>query len=62
MTSEPTPKAYEIEDCIRDAVRKIDDFIFSSTGERASQTRIAEALTKYFVLNEILEFIKMDRG
>ncbi|MFH1155601.1 MAG: hypothetical protein V1793_17485 [Pseudomonadota bacterium] len=52
---------YELDDCIRNAVRKIDNFIESSTGKRASQQEMARAMTRYFVLNEILEFIQMDR-
>lgn len=50
-----------IHDDLKQALAGIDDFILKSTGLRASQEQIAKALTRYFVLNEILEFIKMDR-
>jgi hypothetical protein len=61
MTQEPTPHWYELEGCVRDAVWKIDDFIRTSTGQRATQAEIAAALTRYFVLREIVEFIQMER-
>jgi hypothetical protein len=62
MTADPTPDDYPLETCIRDAVRKIDAFLLESTGKRASQQEIAGALTRYFVLKEILDFIRMERG
>ena len=50
-----------IEDCIRSAVQKIDDFFFSATGTRSTQEEIANALNRYFVLKEILDFVVMER-
>lgn len=62
MTPEPPANdGYELEDCIRDAVHKIDTFILTATGRRATQPEIARAMTRYFVLNEILEFIQLER-
>ncbi len=53
--------SYEIDDCIKEAIRTVDDFIFKTTGKRASQQEIATALTRFFVLKELLDFIKMER-
>ncbi len=43
------------------AVRKIEDFITQTTGQAPTSKEMSDALTRYFVLNEILEFIKMSR-
>ncbi len=55
------PPETELQPCIVSAIEKIDNFIFEATGKRASQKEIAKALTRYFVLKEILDFITMER-
>ncbi len=44
-----------------DAVRKIETFVEQTTGERPSPEELAPALTKYFVLKEVKEYIEMER-
>lgn len=55
-------KDYKINNAILESIEKIDRFIEETTGQRASQDEIADALGRYFVMNEILEFIKMNRS
>lgn len=43
------------------AVRRIEDYITQSTGQPPTPEEMANAMTRYFVLKEILEFIKMSR-
>ncbi len=50
-----------VEPCIVQAVIKIEDYIEQTTGVRPAQEEIAAALTRYFVLKEISEFIEMSR-
>ncbi len=50
-----------IHESIIDAVGRIQHFIKEVTGENATQQEIAKALTHYFVLNEIKEYIEMYR-
>ncbi len=52
---------FQIEDCIKDAIAGIDNYIYQTTGIRAEQKEIAKALTKYFVLKEILDFVLLER-
>ena len=54
-------KDYQIEDCVKDAIFNIEKYIKETTGIKASQKEIAAALSKYFVLKEILDFILLDR-
>jgi len=44
------------------AVRRIEDYITQSTGQAPSSEELANSMTRYFVLKEILEFIRMSRG
>ena len=44
------------------ALHKVEDFIAKTTGKAPSPDELADALTRYFVLNEILGFIRMERG
>ncbi len=44
------------------AVRRIEDYISQSTGQAPTPEEMANAMTRYFVLKEILAFIKMSRG
>ena len=43
------------------AVRKIETFVEQTTGEPPTVDELAPALTKYFVLKEIKEYIEMER-
>ena len=43
------------------AVSTIQHFIKEVTGKEATQEEIASALTRYFVLNEIKEYIELHR-
>ncbi|THB73203.1 MAG: hypothetical protein D3926_24285 [Desulfobacteraceae bacterium] len=51
-----------IDPCLVEAIRNIETFVEETTGLRPGQEEIAQALSKYFVLKEILEFIKMARS
>ncbi len=51
-----------LEDCIKKAVVEIDTYITQTTGIKPTQQEIANALGKFFVLKEILEFVKLERG
>jgi hypothetical protein len=50
-----------IDDSIVDAVERIQHFLKEVTGEKATQQEIAKALTHYFVMNEIKEYVEMNR-
>lgn len=52
----------EIETCLADAINKITDFVEQTTGEKPTPDEIANALKRYFVLNEIKEHILMERN
>ena len=56
MTTDP-----RIEDCLIQAIEKIEDYIEKTTGKAPRQQEIADALTRFFVLKEIGEFIEMNR-
>jgi len=45
-----------------EAIGSIQDFIKEVTGQEATQDEIAQALTRYFVLNEIKDFIELQRS
>ncbi len=51
----------KLKDCMVEAIENISDFITQTTGAKPEQEEIAAALSKYFVLKEILEFIQMER-
>lgn len=48
-------------DCIKKAIETIEQYITQTTGERPEPQEIAKALTRYFVLKEIHDFIELDR-
>ena len=50
-----------IEPVLADALETISDFIRQITGTAPSPAETADALTRYFVLNEIKEHIVMLR-
>jgi len=51
----------QIEDCIKEALWTIQNFITEVTGQEPTQQEIADSLVRYFVLNEIREHVEMDR-
>lgn len=46
---------------ITEAVHKIEAFVAKTTGKTPTAGELSEALTRYFVLKEIMEFIVMSR-
>lgn len=54
-------KLEPLEDCIKEALGAIHHFITEVTGISPTQAEIADALKRYFVLNEIREHIDMIR-
>lgn len=50
-----------IEPCLADAIMKLQDYILNTTGQEPTQKELSNALTKFFVLKEIREFIEMSR-
>lgn len=51
----------ELPEQLRAALLTVADFIHQTTGEPATWDEIAEAMTRYFVLNEIKEHVLMTR-
>ena len=50
-----------VETCLSDALDVISNFITETTGQAATPEEIADALTRYFVLQEIKGHIEMVR-
>lgn len=50
-----------LEPCLTEAIEKLEDYITKTTGKKPSQTELADALGRFFVLKEIREFIEMTR-
>lgn len=46
---------------IASAIKKIEKYVAEITGETPTESEIAKALTRYFVLKEICEHIEMHR-
>lgn len=61
MMSDPIQNSGPMHPALADSLRKIEDYIENATGTRPSSEELAPALTKYFVLKEILEFVKLSR-
>ena len=51
-----------LEDCLAEALETVENFISETTGQKPTQQEIADALKRYFVLNEIKGHIVMVRG
>ena len=51
----------KIDPCLEEALSGISKFIARTTGTAASQDELAEALGRYFVLQEIKGHIEMQR-
>ena len=56
MTSQQSPDPVLVE-----ALDKVSDFIQQVTGAAPTPAELADALTRYFVLNEIKDHIVMER-
>jgi hypothetical protein len=54
-------KDTEIEECMRQTFEKVEHFVTRATGIKPEPEEIARALSKYFVLKEVLEFIILER-
>ncbi len=50
-----------VETCLTDALDIISDFIAKTTGQTATPEEVADALTRFFVLQEIKDHIEMAR-
>ena len=50
-----------VDEVLLDALRIVQYFVTETTGEAPTSEEIAGALKRYFVLNEIMEHIVMDR-
>lgn len=53
---------YQLEPCLEQAIIQLEAYILETTGKKPSQQEISLALSKYFVLKEIREFIEMSRA
>ena len=51
--------ARELEPCLVDAVLRMEKFVEEVTGQRPTPEELAGAMTKYFVLKEMVEYIQM---
>jgi hypothetical protein len=51
-----------LEPSLADALESVENFITATTGQKPSQQEIANALKRYFVLNEIKAHVLMERG
>ena len=56
------PEFGPMEDCLADALQTVENFITETTGRKPTQQEIANALKRYFVLNEIKGHVLMERG
>ena len=54
-------KETTVEPCLAEAIDKIKEYMIRSKGIDPAPEEIADALTKFFVLKEIGEFIEMQR-
>jgi hypothetical protein len=52
----------QVDESMLEAIGTIQDFVKEVTGQEATQDEIAHALTRYFVLNEIKDFIELQRS
>lgn len=56
------PDMGPLEPGLVEALETVDNFIAATTGQKPTQQEIANALKRYFVLNEIKAHIVMERG
>lgn len=50
-----------LEGCLLGALKDVENFIMETTGQKPTQQEIANALKRYFVLNEIKAHVVMER-
>lgn len=50
-----------LEDCLAEALETVKNFITETTGHPPTQREVANALKRYFVLNEIKAHVVMER-
>ena len=50
-----------MEPCLLDALKTVETFVRETTGDAPTQREIANALKRYFVLNEIKAHVVMER-
>jgi hypothetical protein len=50
-----------LQPCLMQALETVEEFVEQITGQAPTQKEMASALKRYFVLNEIMEHIEMDR-
>ena len=51
-----------LEGCLAEALETLENFITQTTGQPPTQREVANALKRYFVLNEIKDNIVMERS
>ena len=51
-----------LEDSLVEALETVENFITETTGQKPTRQEIANALKRYFVLNEIKDHVVMERG
>lgn len=51
----------EVEDCIKEALETIKNFVREVSGKESGDEEIARALKRYFVLKEINDSIQIER-
>ena len=50
-----------LDPAIAEAIEKVQEFILQTTGEAPTPQELSSALTRYFVLKEISDFIEISR-
>jgi hypothetical protein len=50
-----------LENCLAEALETVNKFIAETTGQPPTQKEVANALKRYFVLNEIKAHVVMER-
>jgi hypothetical protein len=50
-----------VDACLKEALERISNFVADTTGQPATPEELADALTRYFVLQEIKGHIEMAR-
>jgi len=51
----------DMDNKLFESIKKMEKYLEASTGQKPTQEEMAKALTRYFVLKEIREFIEMER-
>lgn len=59
---DPIEPLVPVHPALAAALGKIEEFIENATGSEPSPDELAQALTRYFVLKEILAFVELSRS